>query len=98
MEVGGRSRDTLTVMRSTHGKILEEAQHVAKKSDASTGGSRGLRGGSHSQFKSRLGRWVTFAALGIPKGGHFRTCCTWTKKKNRPDTHVGARSERSTFV
>ena len=37
------------------------------------GGSRGLRGGSHSQFKSRLGGWVTFAALGIPKGGHFRS-------------------------
>jgi len=37
------------------------------------GGSRGLRGGSHSQFKSRLGGWVTFAALGVPKGGHFRS-------------------------
>jgi hypothetical protein len=32
-----------------------------------------LRGGSYSQFKIRLGGWVTFAALGIPKDGHFRS-------------------------
>jgi hypothetical protein len=31
-----------------------------------------LRRGSLSQFKGRLGGWVTFAALGAPKGGHFR--------------------------
>ena len=39
----------------------------------SRGDSRILRGGSLSQFKGRLGGWVTFAALGVPKGGHFRS-------------------------
>ena len=37
-------------------------------------GDRGfLRGGSLSQFKGRLGGSVTFAALGLSEGGHFRS-------------------------
>eukprot|EP00966_Prymnesium_polylepis_P266700 6161454-Prymnesium_polylepis.1 len=58
-------------MEETPVAVLERSTRLP--ASRSRGGSRVLRGGSLSQFKGRFGGWVTFAALGIPKGGHFRS-------------------------